>query len=210
MTDAIPDAARPGSIRAALAVRDFRLVWTGSFASNVGTWMQNVVLPVYVYARTGRASVVALLILAQLGPILFLAVPGGVLADRTERKRYLIWMQIMQGSCSAALAVGAALDAPIAVLFAAQLGVGVGNLNDALMQRLAQAGNGNAAYIDSMIEARKVCNNMTDTRTKAIAYQSQVKDAFFDQIRYHVDKLELLVDDQYWLLPKYREILFLR
>ncbi len=64
--------------------------------------------------------------------------------------------------------------------------------------------------VEKMIEARKVVNKMTDTRTKAIAYQSQVKDAFFDKIRYHVDKLELLVDDQYWLLPKYREMLFLR
>ena len=64
--------------------------------------------------------------------------------------------------------------------------------------------------VEKMIEARKVVNKMTETRTKAIAYQSQVKDAFFDKIRYHVDKLELLVDDQYWLLPKYREMLFLR
>lgn len=64
--------------------------------------------------------------------------------------------------------------------------------------------------VEKMIEARKVVNKMDDTRTKAIAYQSQIKDAFFDQIRYHVDKLELLVDDQYWVLPKYREMLFLR
>jgi glutamine synthetase len=64
--------------------------------------------------------------------------------------------------------------------------------------------------VEKMIEARKVCNNMTNTRDKAIAYQSKVKDAYFDEIRYHVDKLELLVDDQYWLLPKYREMLFLR
>mgnify|MGYP003468842195 FL=1 len=61
-----------------------------------------------------------------------------------------------------------------------------------------------------MIEARKVCNNMDNTRTKAIAYQSQVKDSFFDEIRYNVDKLELLVDDKEWYLPKYREMLFLR
>lgn len=64
--------------------------------------------------------------------------------------------------------------------------------------------------VEKMIEARKICNNMSDTRTKAIAYQSQVKDAFFDDIRYHADKLELLVDDREWYLPKYREILFLR
>ncbi len=64
--------------------------------------------------------------------------------------------------------------------------------------------------VSKMIEARKICNAMEDTRTKAIAYCSQVKEAFFDDIRYHVDKLELLVDDSEWLLPKYREILFLR
>ena len=64
--------------------------------------------------------------------------------------------------------------------------------------------------VEKMIEARKTVNAMTDTRTKAIAYQSQVKDAFFDAIRYSVDKLELLVADEYWALPKYREMLFLR
>ncbi len=61
-----------------------------------------------------------------------------------------------------------------------------------------------------MIEARKVCNKISNTREKAIAYGEKVKDAYFDKIRYHVDKLELLIGDQYWVLPKYREMLFLR
>lgn len=64
--------------------------------------------------------------------------------------------------------------------------------------------------VDAMVEARKVCNNMTDIREKAISYNSQVKDKYFDIIRYHVDKLELLVADEEWTLPKYRELLFLR
>lgn len=64
--------------------------------------------------------------------------------------------------------------------------------------------------VEKMIQARKVVNKIEDTREKAIAYESQIKSAYFDKIRYHVDKLELLVDDQYWLLPKYRELLFLR
>lgn len=64
--------------------------------------------------------------------------------------------------------------------------------------------------VHDMVEARKVVNNMTETRTKAIAYCSQVKEAFFDEIRYHVDKLENLVDDEDWTLPKYREMLLLR
>ncbi len=64
--------------------------------------------------------------------------------------------------------------------------------------------------VSRMIEARKKANALTDSRAKAIAYCDDVKGAFFDQIRYHVDKLEVLVDDSEWLLPKYREILFLR
>jgi len=64
--------------------------------------------------------------------------------------------------------------------------------------------------VHDMVEARKIANNIENTRTKAIAYESQVKAAFFDEIRYHVDKLEHLVDDEFWTLPKYRELLFLR
>jgi len=64
--------------------------------------------------------------------------------------------------------------------------------------------------VNSMVEARKIANAMTDARTMAIAYCSQVKEAYFDEIRYHVDKLEHLVNDEDWSLPKYREMLFLR
>lgn len=64
--------------------------------------------------------------------------------------------------------------------------------------------------VDAMVEARKIANNIEDTRTKAIAYCSQVKEPFFEEIRYHVDKLEHLVSDEEWTLPKYREMLFLR
>ena len=116
-----------GSARAAFHVRDFRRIWFGSFASNIGTWIQNVVLPVYVYARTGRASLVALLIFAQLGPILLLSIPGGVIADRVDRRKFLISMQAVQLFCSLLLALFAADNSPIWMLFLAQLGVGVGN-----------------------------------------------------------------------------------
>ena len=64
--------------------------------------------------------------------------------------------------------------------------------------------------VEKMIEERKKANEITDSRKRAIAYCDNVKGKYFDVIRYHVDKLELLVDDAYWLLPKYREILFLR
>ncbi|KAA9039167.1 glutamine synthetase type III [Ginsengibacter hankyongi] len=63
--------------------------------------------------------------------------------------------------------------------------------------------------VESMIEARKAANKVEDSREKAIAYCDNIK-VHFDKIRYHVDKLELLVDDEFWELPKYREMLFLR
>jgi glutamine synthetase len=62
--------------------------------------------------------------------------------------------------------------------------------------------------VDAMIEARKVCNKIEDNAPKAKAYCDQVV-PFFDKIRYHADKLEQLVDNQLWPLPKYREILSL-
>ena len=62
---------------------------------------------------------------------------------------------------------------------------------------------------DAMIEARKKANTIEDHREKAIAYCDQVR-PFLDQIRYHADKLELLVDDELWPLPKMRELLFTR
>jgi glutamine synthetase len=79
-----------------------------------------------------------------------------------------------------------------------------------ILEKISEHINKTSDLVEKMIEARKICNNMDNTRTKAIAYQSQVKDTFFDAIRYHVDKLELLVDDREWYLPKYREMLFLR
>ncbi len=63
--------------------------------------------------------------------------------------------------------------------------------------------------VEGMIEARKKANELTDSREKAIAYCDTIKSEF-DPIRYHADKLELLVDDKLWDLPKYRELLFLR
>jgi glutamine synthetase len=79
-----------------------------------------------------------------------------------------------------------------------------------ILDKISEHINKASDLVEQMIRARKICNAMDDTRTKAIAYQSQVKDAFFDELRYHVDKLELLVDDKEWYLPKYREMLFLR
>lgn len=79
-----------------------------------------------------------------------------------------------------------------------------------ILQEITRHINHVSQLTEEMIEARKQCNYIADTRQKAIAYCSDVKEKFFDELRYHVDKLELLVDDREWYLPKYRELLFLR
>ena len=63
--------------------------------------------------------------------------------------------------------------------------------------------------IDEMIDARKKANIIEDIEEKASAYCSEVK-PYFDEIRYHCDKLEIMVDDELWPLTKYRELLFTR
>ena len=63
--------------------------------------------------------------------------------------------------------------------------------------------------VDAMVEARKVANRITDEREKAIAYHDTVVPRM-ETIRYHIDKLELMVDNEMWPLPKYRELLFIR
>ncbi|MDQ2718443.1 MAG: glutamine synthetase III [Bacteroidota bacterium] len=78
-----------------------------------------------------------------------------------------------------------------------------------IAQKISEHINVINTSVKAMIEARKVANEITDSREKAIAYCDDVR-KYFDEIRYNVDKLELLVDDEYWELPKYRELLFLR
>lgn len=118
---------RPGSARAALAHRDFRNLWLGASASNVGTWMQNVVLPAYVYDRTGSASLLALLVFAQLGPLLVLSIPAGVIADHLDRRRWLISMQSLQMVFSFVLFPLVAQESPIWTLVLVQLAIGIAN-----------------------------------------------------------------------------------
>ena len=63
--------------------------------------------------------------------------------------------------------------------------------------------------VNEMIEARKVANRITEERAKAIAYHDTVAD-YLEEIRLCIDRLEMVIDDQMWTLPKYRELLFLR
>jgi glutamine synthetase len=102
------------------------------------------------------------------------------------------------------------LSTNIAGLKAAGLGAETYASQTDLLQQVSKHIQVIYTKVNAMVEARKVANNIEDTRKKAIAYEADVKSAFFDEIRYHVDKLEHLVDDDKWTLPKYREMLFLR
>ncbi|WKZ65010.1 MAG: glutamine synthetase III [Flavobacteriales bacterium] len=79
----------------------------------------------------------------------------------------------------------------------------------ALIEEMSERISAVIQLVHDMTEARKKANNLEDAREKALAYCDQVK-PFLDRIRYQADKLELLVDDELWPLPKMRELLFTR
>ena len=81
--------------------------------------------------------------------------------------------------------------------------------NLAIIRKIAEHTSYIKEHVDSMIDARKVANKIADEREKAVAYHDTIA-PMLEQIRYHIDKLELIVDDQMWTLPKYRELLFIR
>lgn len=89
--------------------------------------MQNVVLPAYIYQRTGSASIVGVFIFAQLGPLLLLSIPAGVLADKFDRRKWLVFSQIIQMTGSVCLGIFTIAHTPIWTLFLAQMSVGIGN-----------------------------------------------------------------------------------
>ena len=81
--------------------------------------------------------------------------------------------------------------------------------NKRLIEEIAEHTIYITGHVDAMTEARKSANKISDERDKAIAYHDTIA-PMLEQIRYHIDKLELIVDNRMWPLPKYRELLFIR
>ena len=94
-------------------------------------------------------------------------------------------------------------------LFSEEEAAGLSAENIALIKKIAEHTSYIKEHVDAMVSARKVANKIADEREKAIAYHDTIA-PMLEQIRYHIDKLELIVDDQMWTLPKYRELLFIR
>ncbi len=129
--DAYLDGTRtlvPGTARSAFSHATFRTVYLGAFASNIGTWMQNVVLGALAYTLTHSALFVGMMTAAQLGPLLILSPVGGILADAFDRRRSLMVLSIQQATFSLVLAGVTLADRPNrAVLVAVVCCIGIGN-----------------------------------------------------------------------------------
>lgn len=76
-----------------------------------------------------------------------------------------------------------------------------------ILEEVAEHTNQVITLVTEMVEERKKANNLADAHKRSLAYCDKVK-PYFDKIRYHADKLELMVDDELWPLPKFRELLF--
>lgn len=119
---------RPGTARAAFSHGTFRTVYLGAFASNIGTWMQNVVLGALAFDLTRSAVFVGIMTAAQLGPLLVFSVVGGMLADAFDRKKVLLALSLQQAAFSVLLALVALPESPNKVLLVlVVLGIGIGN-----------------------------------------------------------------------------------
>ncbi|MDR3188753.1 MAG: glutamine synthetase III [Prevotellaceae bacterium] len=99
--------------------------------------------------------------------------------------------------------------AKVNTLFAEDLSKAMSAQNRLIIERIANHTNEITLGVANMINERKVANKIENEREKALAYHNNIVPRM-DAIRYHIDKLELIVDNEMWPLPKYRELLFVR
>ena len=94
-------------------------------------------------------------------------------------------------------------------VFGAEEGKALCTRNIKIIKSIAERTQTIETMVEELVEARKVANKIESEREKAVAYHDTVEPKM-DEIRYHIDKLELTVADELWTLPKYRELLFIR
>jgi len=116
-----------GGARAALGYPLFRRIYLASLTSNIGSWMQTVVLAAFVFKTTGSSTDVGLMTLAQLGPLFLFSPIGGMAADRFDRRTVLIIVTVEQSVIALIIAwLTDAHDLRIGALFVAVLASGIG------------------------------------------------------------------------------------
>lgn len=137
----------PNPTMAVLRRKVFRRVYTGAFCSNIGSWMQNVVLGALAYDLTDSSSFVAVVLFAQLGPMLFFSMIGGLLADTFDRRRLLVTISASQAVLALALAAVTGPEDPnrwaiVGIVFLIGIGQSVfGPAYSAVLPDLAGPGN---------------------------------------------------------------------
>ncbi len=154
-TEEIIDADRegdrpfaPGTARAALSYPAFRRVYTGWLASNVGSWMQNVVLTQWAYFLTKSPTFVAVVVFAQLGPLLLFSLVGGSLADRFDRRTLMIIASLEQLTFALALAwIGTSPEPSKVGIVACVFAIGMGQ---------ALAGPTFSSVLPNLVERRDI------------------------------------------------------
>ena len=97
----------------------------------------------------------------------------------------------------------------IKAVYSAEKAEKLSKLDSDIIEEIAEHISIIKSNVDALVEARKVANKIDSEYEKALSYHDDIL-PFFDVIRYHADKLEMIVDDEMWTLPKYRELLFIR
>jgi len=118
-------SAAVGTTFASLRVRNFRLFFIGQLISQIGTWLTTVALTLLVLHRTGSGMAIGALVACQFGPVLLLGAYGGVVADRSDKRRLLLITQTLEMAQSFTLGVLAFLPhAPLAAFYLTALAGG--------------------------------------------------------------------------------------
>ena len=99
--------------------------------------------------------------------------------------------------------------ASMGTIFPAEKAEKLSGRNIKLIEEIAERTSAIESMVDELVNARRKANKIEGEHEKAIAYHDEVEPKL-DAIRYEIDKLELIVDDALWPLPKYRELLFIR
>jgi len=97
----------------------------------------------------------------------------------------------------------------IKAVYSAEKAEKLSGLDSEIIEEIAEHISVIKTNVDALVEARKISNKIDNEYEKALSYHDDVL-PYFEVIRYHADKLEMIVDDEMWTLPKYRELLFIR